>query len=655
VTPRRVAPTWPCRSRSPRRIGRATICGIAGLYAPRLGPVAPETVARQCDTILHRGPDSHGLHVDGDLGIGMRRLSIIDLAGSDQPIFSEDRRHAIVFNGEIYNYRALRDELRALGHRFATQGDTEVILAAWRQWGDAAWERLDGMFAAAIWDGETRRLTLARDQLGIKPLYYSWQGGRLAFGSELKALLVVPGLRFDPDPRAVHDYFSFGHVRAPRSIYRQVAVLPPGHVLRLDPGGEPRLQAFWRARYERAPARADADWVEAFRATWLEAVRAQMLAADVDVGAFLSGGVDSSAVVAAMARQSERPIKTFTIGFAERAYDESPYAESVARHLGCVHRTHRIDPQQAWAVLPAIQRAYDEPFADPSAVPTWYLSEVAASEVKVVLSGDGGDELFFGYKRHLTERRIARLPAAMRHGMRGFAALPPLPWEAGNRTLQRWQKTARSAALSSGVARFFAKTQITAPELRRRLFAGTLLDGQDGADAIEVLARDHYPDPAAISPDGLEQFAMADLQLNLPAAMLTKVDRASMAHSLEVRVPMLAQSVVALALRMPADVKLRAGVGKYPVRAAVAPWLPPGLLDRRKQGFQMPVGEWFRGDLDGYARELWRDSGVSASGLLNPAAVEACFAEHRSGRRDHGRLLYALSLFCLWWSSRPGA
>ncbi|WP_019515491.1 asparagine synthase (glutamine-hydrolyzing) [Sphingomonas sp. Mn802worker] len=607
---------------------------------------------RQCDTIVHRGPDSDGVFVDGDFGFGMRRLSIIDLPGSDQPIFSEDGRHAIVFNGEIYNYRALRDELTGLGHRFCTSGDTEVILAAWRQWADAAWQRLDGMFAVAIWDRASRCLTLARDRIGIKPLYYSWQNGTLAFGSELKTLLVLRHLRFDPEPRAVHDYFSFGHVRGPRSIYAQVAVLPPGHLLRLDQDAQLERPAFWQPRYQPSPTRSLDEWTEAFRTRWLEAVRSQMVAADVDVGAFLSGGVDSSAVVAAMAKQSDRPIRTFTIGFAERAYDEAPYAEAVARHLGCVHRTLTIDPQKAWKVLPQIQRAYDEPFADPSAVPTWYLSELAANEVKVALSGDGGDELFFGYKRHLTERRVGQLSPAVRSGMRGFAELPPSPFPPLNRVLQRWQKTARSAGLPSGAARFFSKTQITSPALRRRLFAGTLLDGRDGDEAVIALADEYYPDPTAISADGLEQFAMADLQLNLPSAMLTKVDRASMAHSLEVRVPMMAQSIVSLALTMPADIKLRNGTGKYPVRAAVAPWLPVGILDRRKQGFQMPVGEWFRGDLDGFAREVWRDSGVASAGYLNVEAIETLFAEHRIGRRDHGRVLYALSIFCLWWQGQ---
>lgn len=610
----------------------------------------PATVIEsQCDTLLHRGPDSNGVFVDGRFGFGMRRLSIVDLDGSDQPIFTADRQYSIVFNGEIYNYRSLRDELLSLGYCFHTKGDAEVVLAAWVHWGHDAWNKLDGMFGVAIWHAATRKVILARDPIGIKPLYYSWQNGSLVFGSELRALRAVPGLAFDPDPRSIHDYFSFGHVRSPRSIYRQASVLDPGHVLTYDGAASPEIRPFWVAQYTPSAPRPLDDWVTGFEKTWLKAVQDQMLTADVDVGAFLSGGVDSSAVVAAMARLSDRPIKTFTIGFAERAYDEAPYAEAVAQHLGCDHHTHILAPGDARDILPTIQRTYDEPFADPSSIPTWYLSRIAAQEVKVALSGDGGDELFFGYKRHLTERQLGSVPAFARRAARGFASLPPFPWQAGNRRLQRWQKTARSAGLPDGGTRFFAKTQITSPEFRRKIFAGTLLDHRDDDLAISSLASEYYPDMSAISRDTLEQFAMCDLRINLPGAMLTKVDRASMAHSLEVRVPMLSQSVVALALSMPADIKLRRGVGKYPVRAAIEPWLPPGILNRRKQGFQIPLADWFNGDFGAHVRSLWFDSAAATSGFLNPAAVDAIFEEQRSGRRDHGRFLYALAIFCLWW------
>ncbi len=375
--------------------------------------------------------------------------------------------------------------------------------------------------------------------------------------------------------------------------------------------------------------------------------------AEVDVGAFLSGGVDSSAVVAAMARISDRPVRTFTIGFPDRRYDESPYAEAVARHLGCAHTTRVVDLKAATDILPTVQRCYDEPFADPAAVPTWYVSRIAAEQVKVVLSGDGGDEVFLGYKRHLTERRIGALPAAARQLARAAMAISPTPFRQWNYVIQRWQKVAASAALPDGFARFFAKTQITSAALRKRVYDPEFYATFDGPDPFERLRDRYFLDPAAVSRDTLEQFAFADLTLNLPGAMLTKVDRASMAHSLEVRVPMLSHILVDWAMTMPADMKLRGRVGKYVVRKAIEPWLPPGTLDRRKQGFQMPLADWFAGDFGGYAHELWNDSRAAELGVFDPAAIDAVFREHRAGQRDHSRFLYALAMFSLWWMDRP--
>lgn len=596
------------------------------------------------DTIAHRGPDHEGVLIDGNLAMGMRRLSIIDLARSDQPIHSADGRRSIVFNGEIYNFPALRRELAARGHRFGTEGDTETILAAWTEWGDRAWSRLDGMFAVAIWDAERRELTLARDPVGIKPLYVSEQQGAIAFASELKALLALPGFDFEIDPRGVQDFFTFGHARGSRSIYGEVRILPPGHFLRAGPDGPITIEAYWTPAYRIERGVPEAEWIERFRATWLETVESQMLA-EVELGAFLSGGVDSSAVVAAMARIANRPIKTFTIGFPDPRYDESPYAEAVARHLGCDHRTRIVELRDATNILPAIQRCYDEPFADPSAVPTWYLSQLAASEVKVALSGDGGDELFFGYKRHATERRVGQMPVPLRRLVRGFAALPPF-----SPAMQRWQKTAWGAGLPNGAARFFAKTQISSAALRDRLFVDTPL-AETGDATIARLCAEYVPDPQAISTDTLEQFAWCDLVHNLPGGMLTKVDRASMAHSLEVRVPMLGMGMVDLALAMPASMKLRRTTGKYVIRQAIEPWLPPGILDRRKQGFQMPLGAWFAGDFGRHVEGLWRDSGAARSGLITHGTVDALFTEHRTGRSDHGRILYAIAMFSLWWAA----
>ncbi|MDQ2639518.1 MAG: asparagine synthase (glutamine-hydrolyzing) [Pseudomonadota bacterium] len=628
------------------------MCGIAGWYR-RDGQAVPAAVIQaQCATIVHRGPDDEGVLTDGDLGIGMRRLSIIDLAGGHQPIETRDRRLAIVFNGEIYNHRELRQELVAAGHAFTTQSDTETILLAFRQWGDAAWSRLEGMFAVAIWDRQARSLTLARDPIGIKPLYVTGQNGGLAFASELPALEVLPGHRFDVSPRAVHDFFSFGHVRMPRSIYQQVHSVKPGHVLRIGPSGPPVETAFWRATYHRAEVRTEAEWVEDFRIRWLDTVR-QHLLSDVEVGAFLSGGIDSSAVVAAMRRVSDAPVRTFTIGFPIERYNEAPAAEAVAQHLGCLHTTRTIDLKRARDILPAVQRCYGEPFADPSAVPTWYVSQVAREQVKVVLSGDGGDELFMGYKRHRTEQTVGSMNPLARRLARSVASWPSTPLRPVNYVLHRVQKALSSAGLPDGVSRFFARTQITSPEMRSRLYDPAFHSLVEGAHPFEALRDEYFPDPAAsISPDPLEQFVYADLALNLPSAMLTKVDRASMAHSLEVRVPMLGARFVDWAMGVPTSMKMRGTTGKYLLRKAIGPWLPEGATRRRKQGFAIPLAEWFAGDFGNFALELWKDSGLRDAGFLSPAAVDAVFAAHSAGKRDHGRLLYALSVFCLWWDDR---
>jgi asparagine synthase (glutamine-hydrolysing) len=627
------------------------MCGIAGWYR-RGQPVAAETIRAQCATIVHRGPDDEGVLTDGDFGMGMRRLSIIDVAGGHQPIETADGRLAIVFNGEVYNHLELRRELLAAGHQFRTHSDTETILLAFREWGDAAWARLEGMFAVAIWERQERRLTLARDPLGIKPLYITEQNGGLAFASELAALEVLPGHHFDVSQRAVHDFFSFGHVRLPRSIHQQVRTLTPGHFLKIGPAGPATEGTFWRPRYRQIEARSEAQWIDEFRTRWLATVK-QHLLSDVEVGAFLSGGIDSSAVVAAMRKVSDAPVRTFTIGFPVERYNEAPVAERIARHLGCIHTTRIIDLKQARDILPAVQRCYGEPFADPSAVPTWYLSQVAREQVKVALSGDGGDELFMGYKRHLTEQRVGAMHPLVRRMARSVSTWRSTPLRPVNMVLHRVQRGLSSATLPDGLCRFFARTQITSPQLRARLYDPAFLAAVEGATPFETLSAEYFPElGSSISADALEQFVYADLALNLPSAMLTKVDRASMAHSLEVRVPMLGSSFVDWALSVPTWMKMRGSTGKYLLRKAIAPWLPEGVTQLSKKGFAIPLAEWFEGDFGGFAQELWNDSGLRSAGYFSPAAVDAIFAEHRAGKRDHGRLLYAVAIFCLWWTGR---
>jgi asparagine synthase (glutamine-hydrolysing) len=377
---------------------------------------------------------------------------------------------------------------------------------------------------------------------------------------------------------------------------------------------------------------------------------------DVPLGVFLSGGVDSSAVAAAMARISERPVKAFTIGFPSPRYDETPYARRVAEHLGCEHVTRVVDLQAAAEILPRLQNAYDEPFADPAAVPTWYVSQLAAQQVKVVLGGDGGDEIFAGYRRHRNEQRMQRWAPLLRHSgslARALDRAPDLASPRLNYLRQRLQRFRETALLPSGYARFFAKTQITSAALRARIYAPQLRERFGAPGWAETLS-ERYADLFGDSPrDALEEFMMADLMLQLPSGILTKVDRASMAHSLEVRVPFLSHRVVDWALAAPPELKLRRGKGKYILRKAVEPWLPPGVFDRPKQGFQMPLAEWFSGDFGRYVEGLWRDGGALASGYLEPEAVEAVFAEHRSGRRDHSRFLFGLAMFALWWAQRP--
>lgn len=625
------------------------MCGIAGWYARGGRAVEASVVRAMCATIVHRGPDDEGVATDGDFGFGMRRLSIVDVAGGHQPITSDDGRYTITFNGEVYNHPALRAELESLGHVYRTNSDTESILRGFQQWGADVWRRLEGMFAVAIWDRATRTLTLARDPLGIKPLHYTLQGGGIAWGSELKTLTPVPGLRFTPDARAMDQFFAFGHVLSPLSIYSEVVKLEPGCTLTVGPEGEPRVERFWRFQYRPAPLASAEEWVERFRHEFTTCVQ-RHLQSDVPLGAFLSGGVDSSAVVATMARVMGDPVRTFTIGFAEQAFDESPHARRVAEHLGCRHTERRVELDEAAALLPRLAAAYDEPFADPSAIPTWYVSRLAREQVTVAMSGDGGDELFAGYERHWTERLLAtRRPLFALAG--ALAALPPLPIERWNHLRQRLAKVTADARLPGTFQRFFSKYQLAPRAVRAALYRPEFSARLATGDELDRLAAAYFPTP--VSRDPVENLLYADTVVRLPDDMLTKVDRASMQHSLEVRVPFLSHVFVDFAATVPVDLKLRGRTGKWIVRRAVEPWLPAGVLDRPKQGFAVPLARWVKGDLGTYVEGVWRDARADEAGALRPEAVAALFAEHRSGRADRSQMLFALAMFALWWERRP--
>lgn len=628
------------------------MCGIAGWYPRRSREGLRAAVADQCDAIFHRGPDDGGLFLAEDrLGIGMRRLSIVDLAGGHQPMQSPDGRHVIVFNGEIYNHRALRPALEAAGHRFTTHSDTETLLAAYRQWGDDAWLKLEGMYGVAIWDNREQTLTLARDPLGIKPLYVTEQDGGLAFASELRALTVLPDLAFDVDPRAVHDYFRFGHIQRPRSIYRQVRQLEPGHVLRIGATGKARIHCFWRPRLHLRHGLSEADWIAETRDRLLATVDAHLLA-DVPVGVFLSGGVDSSAIAAAMTRVSNARATAFTIGFPGHKSDETSAAEAIARHLGLEHIVMPVDLARARDAVPEIVADLDEPLGASAVIPCWYVSRLAAQHVKVVLCGEGGDELFAGYKRQRNALRMQQwrpLIAALRPLTGALEKLPATDSRRWNYIRQQIRRVSDSARLTSGFQRFLTGTQISQPGLRDRLFAPDLAGDEDVS--IAGLESTYFDDPDWRAAGMVEQFMLGDLGVHMPGALLPRLDRTSMAHSLEARVPLLTHQFVDWALGIPVDFKIRQR-GKHVLREAVRPWLPEGILDRRKQGFQMPVADWFMGDLADFTREIWHDGGAAAAGYLDNTVIDSLIADHRAGKANHGKILYAITVFGCWWQQR---
>lgn len=629
------------------------MCGIAGWYRRGGRPVPREAIASQCDRLISRGPDDAGYLTDGDFGFGMRRLSIIDIEGGHQPILSPDGRYAIVFNGEIVNHPALRRELEG-SYAFQTDhSDTETVLAAFTRWGDDAWLKLEGMYAVAIWDKLTKTLTLARDPVGIKPLFFTEQGGGLAFASEITALRELPDHSFDLDEDGADDFFCFGHTLPPRTIFRQVRPLEPGQVLHVGAVGEPVIRRFWEARLNVEEGISEADWVERTRAELLRTVKEHQLS-DVPVGAFVSGGVDSGAIAAAMARTSSEPFKMFTAGFPDSARDETAAAKRLADHLGCEHVVLPMQPQTAADVLPAVQASFDEPTAANSAIPLWYLSRAAAEHVKVVLCGEGGDELFIGYNRQRWAKRMAqwRLVAPVAGAVAHLPELPIRKWNYVRQLAGRFQE---GAMLDDGYERFFASVSISTPDLRSKIYMPDFLRREEGRSSVQARALAFFPPDERQPLSDLEEFMMGDLTVHMPASMCQRLDRSSMAHSLEARVPFLSHRFVDFALTVPTDLKLKGNTGKYVLRKAVEPWLPQGHLDQRKIGFQLPLADWFMGGFNDFAREAWASSGVADLGILDRAGVDRLFDEHRSGAADHGRMLYAIAMFSCWWKDQQPA
>lgn len=618
------------------------MCGIAGIFhlaTPK--PVDPGRIERMCDAIAHRGPDGHGVWVAPGVGLGHRRLSIIDLAGSPQPMASIDGQAMLVFNGEIYNYRELREELRATGAEFRTDGDSEVILAAWRRWGPDCVSRLHGMFAFAIYDLAERSLFLARDRLGVKPLFLApLSDGSLAFGSELKALTAHPLLRRDIDPLAVEDYLAWGYVPDTRSILKGVQKLPAGHSLLLRHDAPlPAPRQWWDVSFaeRRHGSRAD---LEAELLHLLRQAVTSRMAADVPLGAFLSGGVDSSSVVALMAEASGAPVRTCSIGFDVAALDETSHAEQVARLFATDHVSRKVSPDDFEAV-DQLAGMFDEPFADASALPTWRVCQLARESVTVALSGDGADEAFAGYRRHGFQKNEDRLRAIVPGGLRApvFGTLgaiyPKMDW--APRPL-RAKATLLSLARGSeeGYARALS---VTAPELRSALYSDDFLRLRGEYRAEHGLVELMRGAPAR---SGLDRAQYADVKFWLPGDILTKVDRTSMAVSLEAREPLLDHRLIEFAAALPDEMRLKGMEGKWLLKRTMRRYLPDNILYRSKQGFVTPIAQWFRGPLAGAARAIATSAPLARTGWFDPSRLRAIADAHITGHSDHSRLLWQL-------------
>jgi asparagine synthase (glutamine-hydrolysing) len=616
------------------------MCGIAGTLRLRSEPVTRDEVARMCAVLRHRGPDDEGIHVDGAVGIGMRRLSIIDLATGRQPLANEDGTVWTVFNGEIYNFPELRTELAARGHVFATASDTEVIVHLYEEHGTGFVERLRGMFALAVWDARRRRLVLARDRLGIKPLYYAQTVKGLLFGSELKALLAA-GLRRDVDRQALHDYLSLGYVPGPRTIFAGARKLPPAHLLICE-RGTVTVRPYWSLAYRPAPAWSDAEAAARLRDLLRDTVRRHLMS-DVPLGVFLSGGVDSSTLVALMREIGGGPIRTFSIGFDEASYDELGVAREVARRFGTEHHELVVRPD-AVDLVPALVRAFDEPFADSSAVPVYCVSRLAREHVTVVLSGEGGDEVFAGYDTY-TAGRLAelyrRLPATLSRRLLP-ALVRRLPVSHRRVSFDYKAKRFVAGALRPPADAHYAWKEVFSEEAKAALYA----PGAPAAAPSVRLYREAFA--GCDAADALTRLQHVDQAIYLPDDILVKADRMTMANSLEGRVPFVDHPVVEFAASLPARLRLRGLTKKYVLKRALSGRLPERVLRGPKRGFNVPIPLWLAGELRDLVHDVLSDKRVREGGFFEPAAVTALVEEHERRRHDRSRQLWSLLVFTLW-------
>lgn len=625
------------------------MCGIAGLVHFDGRRVDEDVLRGMCRALQHRGPDDEGLvtwpavgtpGVGASAGLGNRRLSVIDVQGGHQPIANETGEIWTVLNGEIYNFADLRRTLESRGHRFATRSDTEVVTHAYEEFGDACVEHLDGMFALAIWDGPRERLFLARDRFGKKPLCYYASGPDVVFASELQSLLIAPGIGREIDRDALGDYLAYMAIPAPRTIYRDVRKLPPAHTLVADGRGV-TVQRYWSLSYEPKLEIGEPEAIERVRELCDAAVRKRLIS-EVPLGAFLSGGVDSSAVVGLMARASGRPVKTFSIGFDDPRYNELPHARRVADAFHCEHHEFVVKPD-ILEMLPSMVQHFGEPFADSSAIPSWYLAKLTREHVTVSLNGDGGDEVFAGYGRHLANRLTegwGRVPGGIRQSADRLARMP---WVA-DLGLSRAARFAAAAGMTRA-ERYRAWVGVFSPDFIQELMVAVPSDDQ-------VIARE-CASVAALGP--IDAMLAVDTRFYLPTDLLPKVDITSMAHSLEVRSPLLDHALAEFVASLPAALKIRRSTTKYLLKEAMAGIVPARNLRRTKKGFAVPLAGWLRTDLRDYVFDHLRPSRVAAAGLLRQPAIDGLLEAHDSGARDYAHHLWVLLMLELWYRWRGGS
>ena len=621
------------------------MCGLVGIFDTRdKRPINRDLLTAMNDSLSHRGPDGAGFHIDEGIGLGHRRLSIIDLSGGHQPLFNEDHTVALVYNGEIYNFPELVLELKARGHRFRTVCDSEVVVHAWEEWGEKCVTRFRGMYAFALWDNNSKTLFLGRDRLGIKPLYYAvLPDGQLIFGSEMKALLCAPNLDRRFDIPAIEDYFAFGYVPDPKSIYQAIRKLPPAHTLVWKRGAAaPSPKRYWDITFQANSNLSEKDACAELIARMGEAVKMHLVS-DVPLGAFLSGGVDSSSVVSMMGEHSSTPVNTCSIGFDVRDFDEARYAELVAKHLQTKHSSRQVT-SNTFDLVEDISTFYDEPFADSSAMPTYQVCRLARENVTVALSGDGGDEALAGYRRHrwhhYEELVRGLVPAPFRKPV--FSLLgrvyPKLDW--APRPLRA--KATLQALARNSIEGYFHSVSISTDRLRRLLFSQSMLQDLQGYQARSVLEAVMRDAPVEHHLD-LVQYA--DMMTYLPGDILTKVDRASMATSLEVRVPLLDHVLLEWFATLPPKFRLKRREGKYILKKAMEGRLPNDVLYREKMGFAVPLANWFRGPLRETTRRKLLEHALKDVGLFDMRFIERLLGEHVSGIRDHSAAIWSLLMF----------